>query len=153
MITGSRNDLGKLLKQRRVMSPMTLQELGGVAGVSPSHIARIENGKRFPSARILRRLAKPLDLDETALLTLAEYMSPQYCSDSCEQPGRSRLDPYVAVVLSGEPIELQRAIVGLLRITMRVAKILCTHEERNVGKRSTIDNPESMFRSCNDGTE
>lgn len=77
MTTDSRNDLGKILKQRRVMIPLTLQELSHAAGVSASHLGRIERGKRFPSAYILRRIAKPLGFKESELFTLANYLSPQ----------------------------------------------------------------------------
>lgn len=41
-----RNNLGKLLKQQRVMLPMTLQELAVRSGVSASHLGRIERDKR-----------------------------------------------------------------------------------------------------------
>jgi transcriptional regulator with XRE-family HTH domain len=69
------NDLGKILKQRRVMVPLTLRELAVTSGVSSSHLGRIERGERFPSAHILRRIAKPLGCEETELLTLAGYLS------------------------------------------------------------------------------
>ncbi|MDP2718717.1 MAG: helix-turn-helix transcriptional regulator, partial [Dehalococcoidia bacterium] len=49
------NDLGKILKQRRVMIPMTLGELAATSGVSSSHLGRIERGERFPSAHMLRK--------------------------------------------------------------------------------------------------
>ncbi len=38
------NDLGKILKQRRVMIPLTLRELATTSGVSSSHLGRIERG-------------------------------------------------------------------------------------------------------------
>ena len=57
-----RDDLGKVLgatiKQQRVMIPLTLWELDELSGVSMSHLARIERGERFPSARILRKIAE-----------------------------------------------------------------------------------------------
>jgi len=77
MITNSRNDLGKILKQRRVTIPLTLKELAHAAGVSPSHMGRVEKGTRFSSARILRKIARPLRLGEQELFTLADYLSPQ----------------------------------------------------------------------------
>ncbi|MBA7629696.1 hypothetical protein ES703_37200 [subsurface metagenome] len=55
MSTDKRNNLGKMLKLRRVMIPMTLQELARASDISPSHLGRIERGERYPSARILRR--------------------------------------------------------------------------------------------------
>ena len=58
-MTDNSNDLGKLLKQRRVMIPLALQELAAASGVSSSHLGRIERGERFPSAHILHKIAKP----------------------------------------------------------------------------------------------
>lgn len=74
-MTDSRNDLGEVLKLRRVMMPLTLHELSARSGVSPSYLGRIERGDRFPSGRILRKLAEPLGFEETELLALAGYLS------------------------------------------------------------------------------
>ena len=41
-------NLGKMLKQRRVMLLLTLQKLGDTSGVSPSHLGRIERGGEIP---------------------------------------------------------------------------------------------------------
>lgn len=127
-MTANRNDLGKILKQRRVMMPLTLLELGRAAYVSSSHLGRIERGERFPSARILRRLAKPLGFEESELLTLADYMTPQP-STEVERPSSVRLDPYVAAVLSQEPVEIQRAVVAILTILKSVANTLHKKKE------------------------
>ncbi len=77
MTADNSNDLGKILKQRRVMIPMTLGELAAASGVSSSHLGRIERGERFPSAHMLRKIAKPLGFEETELLTLGGFLSPQ----------------------------------------------------------------------------
>ena len=118
------NDLGKILKQRRVMVPLTLQKLARASGVSPSHLGRIERGERFPSARILRKIAKPLGSEETELLTLADYLSPQRHSVAESRPPYSsgELDPYVATVLSQEPLEMQRTVLGILSILKAATK-------------------------------
>jgi len=44
--------------------PLTLRELASASDISASHLGRIEQGNRFPSARILRRIAKPLGFEE-----------------------------------------------------------------------------------------
>ncbi len=72
----NRNDIGKIIKQQRVMIPMTLQKLVAKSGVSASHLARIERGGRFPSAHVLRKIARPLNFDESELFTLADFLSP-----------------------------------------------------------------------------
>ena len=103
-------DLSKMLKQRRLMAELTLLELAAKSGVSQSHLARIERGERFPSGHILRKIAKPLGVDESLLMTMAGYLPP----GSSEESGPYwQLDPYVAKVLSEEPVHVQRTMVTL----------------------------------------
>jgi len=70
-----KNDIGRIIKQRRVMVPLTLQELAAKSGVSASHLGRIERGERFPSAWVLQKIAKPLGFEEDELLSLAGYLT------------------------------------------------------------------------------
>jgi transcriptional regulator with XRE-family HTH domain len=118
------NHLGGILKQQRISLSLTLQELAGKSGVSASHLGRIERGERFPSAHILQKIAKPLAFEEDELFTLAGYLSPQSPMVAEKTPpyGSERLDPYVARVLAQEPIELQRAVIGILSILKSIAK-------------------------------
>ena len=106
--------------------PLTLQELAALSGVSSSHLGRIERGERFPSARILRKIAKPLGFDEDELFTFAGYLSPQPPGVAEESPEYSggRLDPYVASLLAREPVDVQRAVIGFLTILKSIAKSL-----------------------------
>jgi len=116
--------LGRILKQRRVMIPLTLRGLATISGVSPSHLGRIERGERFPSASILREIAKPLGFEESELFSLAGYLSPQLPSPgerSADYRG-GRLDPYVARVLAQESVEVQRTVIGILSILKSIAK-------------------------------
>jgi len=126
MASGNRNDFSEILRQQRVLMSLTLGELAENSGVSSSHLGRIERGERFPSARILRRLAKPLGFEESELFALAGYLSSQAPSIAEESPayiGR-RLDPYVAKVLSQESVEVQRAVIGILSILKSIATSL-----------------------------
>ncbi len=120
-----RNSLGGILKQQRLAIPLTLQELAAASGVSPSHLGRIERSERFPSARILRKIAKPLGFDEDELFTLAGFLSPQPLGVA--DTGKSgyitrQIDPYVAKMLSDEPVEIQRAVIGILSLLKSVAR-------------------------------
>ena len=117
------SNLGKMLKQRRLMMSLTLADLAGKSDVSPSHLGRIEGGERFPSARILRRLAKPLRFEESELFALAGYLSPVSPGVAEESPAYiSGLDPYVARVLAQEPVDVQRAALGILTILKSLAR-------------------------------
>ncbi len=120
-------DLGKILKQQRIAIPLTLQKLAALSGVSSSHLGRIERGERFPSAHILRKIAKPLGFDEDELFTLAGFLSPPTPGVGEEkEPGyvARYLDPYVANILSQEPVEIQRAVIGILAILKTIAKAM-----------------------------
>jgi len=123
MTTEDKKDLGKLLKQRRVMIPLTLQELARASGVSTSHLGRIERGERFPSARVVRRLAKPLGLEESELFLQAGYLSSHPPgNESKESRKAGHLDPYVASVLAKEPEEVQRVVVAILSVMKSLAR-------------------------------
>ncbi|HEY41505.1 MAG TPA: helix-turn-helix transcriptional regulator [Dehalococcoidia bacterium] len=119
-----KNHIGTILKQQRISLPLTLQELAGKAKVSASHLGRIERGERFPSAHILRKIAAPLGFEENELFTLAGYLSsasPQ-AAERTPSYGSGQLDPYVARVLSQEPPEVQRAVIGILTMLRSIAK-------------------------------
>ncbi len=116
--------LGRILKQQRAALMMTLQELTAKSGVSASHLGRIERGERFPSAHILRRIAKPLGFEEDELFALAGYLSPQSSAlaEKTQSYETGKLDPYVARVLGQEPIEVQHAVLGILSILKSIAR-------------------------------
>ena len=116
-----KKEFGSILRQARVMGPLTLRELATMSGVSSSHLGRIERGQRFPSGSVLRKLAKPLGFEEDVLFTLAGYLSPQSSSES-QEPSRGQLDPYVAGLLSQEPVEVQHTVIGILSILKSMAQ-------------------------------
>ncbi|MFC1957293.1 helix-turn-helix domain-containing protein [Chloroflexota bacterium] len=116
--------LGRIIKQQRVALSLTLQKLAVRAKVSASHLGRIERGERFPSAHILQKIARPLGFEEDELFTMAGYLSPQSPMIAEDSPTYSneRLDPYVARVLAQEPVEVQRAVIGILTILKSIAR-------------------------------
>jgi len=124
--------LGRIIKRRRVIVPLTLQELAASSGVSSSHLGRIERGERFPSARILRKIAKPLGFEEDELFTFAGYLSPQPpgVAEASPEYSGGRLDPYVARVLTQEPVDVQRTVIGILTILKSIAKSSMSKEDR-----------------------
>jgi len=125
-VTNNYNDnyLGRILKQRRVMTPLTLGEVATVSGISSSHLGRIERGERFPSASILRKIAKPLGFEESELFYLAGYLSSRSVGIEERKVNYSsrQLDPYVSQILSQEPVEVQHTVIGILSILKSIAK-------------------------------
>ncbi len=125
-------NLGKVLKRQRLMRELTLLELAAQSGgVSVSHLGRIERGDRFPSARILQKIAKPLGFEETKLFMLAGYLSNQSSNDDKSDVNsyqEGRLDPSVAAILSQEPVKVQRAVIGILSTIKYLANSRELHE-------------------------
>ena len=117
------HNLGEIIRQQRVAMSLRLVELSATSGISLSHLCRIERGERFPSARILRKLAKPIGFEENELFALAGYLSHQDSSVAEVSPGYrvERLDPYVSRVLSQEPVEVQRTVIGILDMLKSIA--------------------------------
>ena len=62
------NDLGKILKQRRVVVPLTLQELAHASGISPSYLGRIERGGVSPRPMFYGGLPAPWVLRRVSYL-------------------------------------------------------------------------------------
>jgi len=123
-MANNNKSLGEILKRRRVTMLLTLAGLSAKSGVSPSHLDRIERGERFPSARVLHKIAEPLDFNEGELLTYAGYLPSRPSSTADSFAGR-RLDPYVALILSQEPVETQRLVVTILGLLKSMAKSGC----------------------------
>jgi transcriptional regulator with XRE-family HTH domain len=60
--------IGDRLKTLRIRRALTQQELAEKAGMSSTALNRIELNKAEPHMSTLRKLAKALDIDPTALL-------------------------------------------------------------------------------------
>lgn len=122
----SSQNLGRIIKHQRIITGLTLNELSASSGVSSSHLGRIERGERFPSAHVLRRIARPLGFDESELFTLAGYFSPQSptAAETRAENSVKQLDPIVTRALAQEPIEVQRAVLVILTVLKSIAKSL-----------------------------
>jgi len=117
-------DFSRLIRQKRIIKSLTLRELAGRSGISPSYLGRIERGERFPSAGVLKKIAGPLDLNVNEMFTLAGYLPPQFNNKPGLQYNSSggELDPYVSWILSQEPIEVQRAVISILAVVKSAYK-------------------------------
>ena len=112
------NELGRIIKLRRIAAGLSLKELAAKSGVSSSYLGRLERGERSPSARVLGKLARPLGFGEAEMLTIAGLLPPQ----SGAEATIGRLDPYVSLVLSQEPVKTQQAVIAILGISKSIAK-------------------------------
>jgi transcriptional regulator with XRE-family HTH domain len=67
--------VGTVIRRERRLRHLTLKELAQRSAISVVYLGEIEHGKKYPSALVLERLARALDLDIPDLLEyLAEEM-------------------------------------------------------------------------------
>jgi transcriptional regulator with XRE-family HTH domain len=114
-------DVGRLLKQRRLIMSLTLRALAAKSSVSASHLGRIERGARYPSVSILRKIARHLGLEEGALLQLAGHLSAQPNGQAKISRTRAQLDPFVKHTLAQETVEVQRTVIGIISLLKSIA--------------------------------
>ena len=81
-------------------------------------------GLRVAYAGVLRKVRQPLGFQEEALLVYADYLSPSAASEGSSQTRDilGGLGLYVAKVLSEEPVEIQRSVIGILTILKSIAR-------------------------------
>ncbi len=120
-------DIGSIVKQLRLRADISRVQLGAVSGVSASHLTRIENGQRFPSAKVLRKIAPHLHVGEVELLSLAGYVSAEQYN-LLGNPDSTKLDPNVAALLSQESVAVQRAVINILSMVKYIAEGIA-HEQ------------------------
>lgn len=116
--------IGHLIRQRRISLSLSGEQLAEASGISPSHVTRIERGERFPSGRVLNKLAKPLHFEEDELMALAGYLKekPTVCEDRLATS--YHLDPLVRNLLSQETVEMQRLVWAVLEVMKVLARDL-----------------------------
>lgn len=88
---GRMEELGKRLKQARLREGLTLRELARQAGVSPSLISQIENGKSQPSVATLYACSRLLRLSVDELFD--DHNPSANSAWSCAVQGRHPSDP------------------------------------------------------------
>jgi transcriptional regulator with XRE-family HTH domain len=115
--------LGDLIRVRRVAMGLSQRQLARSLGVTASHIAFVESGRRRPSYSVLFRLARNLQLDQpelflTAYPELAPLGLPRRQTESREAAWRR----FVAVAgrYSVKPKEM-----AVLRKISRLGNISC----------------------------
>jgi transcriptional regulator with XRE-family HTH domain len=134
VMSQTKNGFGEIIRRRRVSIPLTLCELSDNSGVSQSHIGRIERGERFPSARVLRKIARPLGFKEEELFMLAGFLSGTAGDKENPLGGDNHslaIDPIVASTLARESVEVQRVVISILSLLKIIAMHMGKPNQQN----------------------
>ncbi|NUU04860.1 helix-turn-helix domain-containing protein [Leifsonia sp. C5G2] len=126
--------LGHRIRHFRVRRGMTLDDLGAAAGVAPSQLSLIENGKRQPRVSLLSALAAALGVQPADLLSTEPPDERAALEIELARAQRGTL--YASLGLpavkptKGTPTETLRALVGLHReLGRRASEAIATPEE------------------------
>ena len=65
------HDLGEFIREQRNLGQLSLRNLSEQAGVSNPYLSQIERGLRKPSAEVLRRVARALEISSEELYVRA----------------------------------------------------------------------------------
>lgn len=104
-------DLGDFIRQQRERANLSLRRLAERAGISNPYLSQIERGIRKPSAEILSRLSRALEISANSLYSKAGLMdealesptiSEAIDADGLLSPSQKKvlLDMYKALIQS-----------------------------------------------------
>lgn len=103
------SDLGAFIRQQRERANLSLRRLAESAGISNPYLSQIERGIRKPSAEILSRLSRALEVSANSLYSMAGWLDEEFDSPTVFEaieadrrlgPGQKKvlLDMYRALI-------------------------------------------------------
>lgn len=85
-------DLGQFIAEQRRAAELSLRKLSERAGISNPYLSQVERGLRRPSADILQRIAKALEISAESLYVRAGILDEP---DGADLPTHIRRDPHL----------------------------------------------------------
>ncbi len=104
------HDLGEFIREQRNVGQLSLRKLSELAGVSNPYLSQIERGVRKPSAEVLRRVARALEISSEEL-----YVRAGILDERDEHPDLGsviRRDPDLSEEQKKIMIQLYESFVG-----------------------------------------
>jgi len=86
--------LGRIIREQRTLAEMSLRELAARTDVSNPYLSQIERGLHEPSVRVLRAIAKALNMSAEALMAQAGMI---------DAPGDGEPPPTVLDAVRNDP--------------------------------------------------
>jgi transcriptional regulator with XRE-family HTH domain len=76
-VKASADALGDYLREQRTDAKLSLRQLAQATGISNPYLSQIERGLRRPSAEVLQKIAKSLQISAETLYIQAGILSPE----------------------------------------------------------------------------
>jgi len=103
-------DLGEFIREQRKLGELSLRKLSEQAGVSNPYLSQIERGLRKPSAEVLRRVARALEISSEELYVRAGILDER--DDHPDLGAVIRRDPDLTEEQKKIMIQLYESFVG-----------------------------------------
>ena len=109
--------LGAFIRAQRKLADLSLRELAELTDLSNPYLSQLERGLHQPSVRVLKAIAKALDLSAATLLAQAGLLDDSYS-------GGSGSPPHVEAAIRADPAlsESEKAALIAVYRSMRQAR-------------------------------
>lgn len=88
--------LGAAIRQQRHLAKMSLRQLSDLAQVSNPYLSQIERGLHEPSVRVVRSIARALNVSAEELLDQAGMLDEDQASDDSSTEDAIRRDSHLS---------------------------------------------------------
>ena len=106
--------LGSFIRSQRRLANLSLRQLAELTDVSNPYLSQIERGLHEPSVRVLRSIARALNVSAETLLSQAGLLEGEEAGDA--SGGRSEPDTEVAIRSDPHLTDSQKnALLGVYR--------------------------------------
>lgn len=106
-----RQDLGAFIKAQRNLAELSQRELARIADLSDAYVSQLERGMHQPTVRVLRSIAKALDIRADTMMRYAGWLT-----ETADNAERVPLETEAAIRADERLSESQKqALLGVYR--------------------------------------
>jgi transcriptional regulator with XRE-family HTH domain len=106
--------LGELIRVQRKLANLSLREVAAMANVSNAYLSQVERGLHEPSVRVLKAVAKALNISADTLLTQAGLLETVASQEAGAAPAQGLVE--AAIRTDARLSESQKeALIGVYR--------------------------------------
>jgi transcriptional regulator with XRE-family HTH domain len=142
--------LGDKIRQLREQTHLTQGQLAGASSVSQGYLSQLENGEvKHPSAAVLLRIAKAMDINGDVLFEAAGYPTVRTLRETYRNY-EATVDPELMRYLSRLPRDRQRRLLGVLE---GMETVLTNGTDGNGGRTAIFRDSAGAPRGSGRGLE
>jgi len=131
MTPESSEQLGNHLKELRAKRHVKLRDVQEQSGASGSYISQVEQGKRHPSAELLRKIAPVYGASVKELLTLAGYLD----EPEVRMSDQERIEWAFKCVISDPQYQFGTSLRTSTELSLEAKRFIIEVYEKATGKK------------------